>query len=321
MTISAKIILDSLAPNGMRLTTFELKYPRFIHSEFMTHRMLSRNASSSRAIPIEKMIEAVLNDPAMPVYWGANQKGMQASVELDDDDLEFGTGVGANFIVRSPSPRQMAKDVWLEARLKAIDYVKTLSQIGLHKQIANRLLEPWAHMTTIASATCWKNFFYLRTHKDAQPEFQALARTMRKVYDASSPVRLNVGDWHTPYILEEDVVEARAYILSQRDRPEDEQDLFVQDRLNRISAGRCARVSYLTQDGRRDHSDDLALYDRLMAGLKTGDPVHASPLEHVAQALHLPTQCGNFFGWLQLRKTIPGEAGPSETSTLEEAQK
>ena len=82
--MEVKVIADSISESGKRITTFQLKYPRFIHSEVMTHRVFSRNASSSRAIPVKKMIEQVRNNPAMPIHWGANQSGMQAKNELNE---------------------------------------------------------------------------------------------------------------------------------------------------------------------------------------------------------------------------------------------
>lgn len=267
----AKILLDSVAPSGVRLTTFELTYPRFIHAELMTHRLFSRNSASSRAIPVEKLIARIENEPAMPVWWGKNQAGMQAKEELDEKNREW------------------AQRLWLEARDEMLDYARKLADIGLHKQIANRILEPWMFITVILTATEYENFFALRCHPDAQPEFQHIARKMQALYRESRPVALDEGQWHMPLLREDDWREAVNGTLAPAD-------------LQKISVGRCARVSYLTHDGRRAPAEDIALCDRLIVS------GHMSPTEHVAMALREPTWHGNFRGWKQYRKTIPGEA-------------
>ena len=149
--IEAKVILDSVSPAGKRITTLQLKYHRFIHSEFMTHRAFSRNSMSSRAVPVAKMIEQVRNDPAMPVHWGKNQPGMQARDDLTGEAL-----INA----------QMA---WRGAAAKAADSAQLMMDNGLAKQVANRILEPFQWMHTVVTATEWDNFFALRCHPDAQP--------------------------------------------------------------------------------------------------------------------------------------------------------
>lgn len=280
MTIQAKVILDSLnESNGIRLTTMELTYPRFIHAEFMTHRLFSRNAASSRAIPVSKMLKMVMDYPAMPVSWGKNQKGMSADAELKPDDTI------------------KAGHIWLNARNLAVSFANDLLELGLHKQITNRLLEPWQNITVICSATHWTNFFRLRNHKDAQPEIQELARAMKTAQDESAPI---IRDWHIPYIWD------------------DEQHLPLETKC-KISTARCARVSYLTHDGRRSIEDDLVLHERLMTGSDHG---HWSPFEHVAKQTsktwdyydfakdeirNEPIWCGNFQGWIQYRKLHTGE--------------
>ena len=265
---SAKILLDSIAPSGSRLTTWELTYPRFIHAEFMTHRVFSRNAASSRAIPLAKLIERVLQDPAMPLRWGKNQPGMQAKEEL------------------APHEMELAKGDWLAARDAAVVWAESMAGVGLHKQIANRILEPWMFITVIASATEYDNFFALRCHPDAQPEFQWIAREMKRLYDASEPRQLQGGEWYIPMLRQEDY----------------EGPGFTTDQLCRIGIGRCARVSYLTHNGKRDPFEDLGLCDRL---IKAG---HMSPTEHVAMAMNSNDWLGNFRGWKQYRKFIPNEA-------------
>lgn len=270
-----KILLDSVNTAGDRLTTFELTYPRFVHCELMTHRVFSRNSSSSRAIPIEKMIEQVENDPVIPVWIGKNQKGMQAKEELTGHDRE-------DFI-----------DSWLDMRDIAVFHAKDMIQIGAHKQLVNRILEPWMWITVIVSSTEYNNFFNLRCHKDAQPEMAKIAWMMLGEYRKSTPTALDKNCWHLPLLP-------------------DGQDLFfsegfsVED-LRKISVGRCARVSYLTHEGKRDPQADIDLHDnRLLHPSNPDDPDHMSPFEHVAMASP-GEKSGNFTGWHQYRKDFPNE--------------
>jgi thymidylate synthase ThyX len=197
MPFNARILLDSISPAHIRLTTMEVRYPRFIHSEVLTHRVLSRNSSSSRAIPIRKMIDAVRNDPAMPLAWGRNQSGMQARDEID-----------------APT-RALAEAEWKRALDDALTHAERLasSDINLHKQLVNRILEPFAWITVIVTATEWANFFTQRTHEDAQPEIQRIATLMLAAYRASTPRPLALGEWHTPLILPDEEVG-----LSQNER-------------------------------------------------------------------------------------------------------
>jgi len=286
MAWEVRIERDSINPKGKRLTTFVCTYPRFIHAEVLTHRMMSRNSASSRAIPIEKTIQRVLDDPAMPIHWGANQKGMQASGEVEYKHL-------ANFY-------------WLSARDSAVDNAKVLHHLGLHKQIVNRILEPFSWITTIISATEWDNFFHLRVHKDAQPEFQHLAAMMAEAYFESKPVPLPDGYWHQPFTTEEDIDLIMDWLRStytvdgvlQSEHMEADNNLLFSV-MAKVSAARCARVSYLTHEGKRDIGADMDLFNRLMKQI----PHHASPLEHVACSMDDTERRGNFIGWTQLRKT------------------
>ena len=270
MAFSARVLLDSRSPSGARLTTFEVRYPRFIHSEMMTHRMFSRNAASSRAIPIKKMIASIREDPALPVYWGRNQTGMSAREEISAD-------VAA-----------LAKEQWYAALADALRHAERLSEkdIDLHKQLVNRLLEPFAWITVIITATDWANFFTQRAHEDAQPEIRHIAEMMLAGYRASMPQPIGAGHWHAPLI-------------------QDDELSLSEDERCRISVARCARVSYLTHDGKRDHAKDLELYDRLLDGGANG---HWSPFEHVATpAPDAAARSGNFVGWEQFRKRFPQE--------------
>jgi len=271
MAFSARVLLDSLSPAGVRLTTIEARYPRFIHSELMTHRVFSRNAASSRAVPIRTMIAAVREDPAMPVWWGRNQAGMQAKAQIDE------------------VTRTLAEAEWRAALDDALLHAERLasSDINLHKQLVNRILEPFAWITVVITATEWTNFFTQRTHEDAQPELKHIATMMLEAHRASRPRSLAVGDWHTPLI-----------------QPDEELSLTADERI-KISVARAARVSYLTHDGTRDQAKDLDLYERLVAGGANG---HWSPFEHVATPLPSPGEwSGNFRGWEQYRKRFAQE--------------
>lgn len=286
----AKIIAHSISEQDKEIITFQLKYPRFIHSEFLTHRLFSRNASSSRAIPVAKMIEQVRTNPAMPIHWGANQPGMQADNEVHH------TGD--------------AKDLWKEAANKAADVAEEMLDMGLHKQVANRILEPYQWISVVCTATEWDNFHALRSHKDAQPEIKLLSDMMLEARAKSTPQLLKAGEWHLPYIKPDDYTEVETYLGRKGILPRSE---LVEDLLKEVSAARCARVSYLTHDGKPTTVEaDLALCDRL-AGAQ---PFHASPFEHQAAPDYFDDKYnhwrnkelhGNFVGWIQARKTMVGE--------------
>lgn len=261
-----------------------MSFPRIILAEFNTHRMLSRNSASSRAIPVEKMLRRVLDDPFIPVHWGKNQAGMQAEREL------------------TVAEQERALSQWLLARDEMVLRVRQMLDIGLHKQVTNRLLEPWMYHTCVVSATEWQNFFALRCHLAAMPEIRCIAEMMRDAYVASVPQRINAGDWHLPFVMDAD----RSAVVELTPDPAgtEYRDFAarVTDTLKKVSAGRCARVSYLTHDGKRDLQADIDLCDRLAGS------GHMSPLEHVAQALDEREWHGNFCGWYQYRKEFPGEA-------------
>lgn len=287
--IKATIIKDSINISGDRITTFELEYHRFIHSELMTHRMFSRNAMSSRAVPIDKMIEQVRNNPATPIHWGANRSGMQAYEECTNLVLDF---VGEEFSV---------EEWWKLSAEEAADSAECLAEAGYHKQIVNRILEPYQFMKTIVTATEFDNFFELRCHKDAQPEIQELANLMEELYEASEPQLLESGQWHLPYVSDE--------LLTS---------LSVEDAL-KVSASCCAQVSYRLLDDSVEKA--LKVYDRLVSS----EPIHASPFEHQAKSypqvfntvkmypsLEGATSydnsgnywSGNFKGWIQYRQLL-----------------
>ena len=266
----ATILKDSINGNESRLTTVELTYPRCIHSEFMTHRLFSRNAASSRAIPVAKMIRDVRENPFVPTHWGKNQKGMQAWEEIGNDQ------------------QATAMEIWLSHRETAIEQVCFLvgDDIQLHKQIANRLLEPWMWITVIASGTdaAYRNFFKLRCDKHAEPHIQKIAYMLQEEYKNSDPETLKTWDYHLPLIgFEGD-------------------EVLTQEEAIKVSVGRCARVSYLTHQGTRDVQADIQLHDRL------AEAGHWSPFEHVAQNVPGCLNTGNFaMGWAQYRKLFATE--------------
>jgi thymidylate synthase ThyX len=261
--IQAQIIADSVSQEGVRITTLSLVYPRFILSEFNTHRMLSRNSASSRAIPTKKLLEEVKTNPAMPVYWGKNQAGMQAAEEVNW------------------STREEAITQWMCARDAAVARASFLSSLGLHKQIVNRLLEPFMHARTVVTATEWDNFYDLRRHKDAQPEIKALADAMWEAMQASTPKEVAPGDWHVPYF-----------------KPDSDDDVFALAH----SIARCARVSYNTHEGKETTKEqDWQLAKRL------AESGHWSPFEHQATPIAADLHSNNFRGWKQYRELFTDE--------------
>jgi thymidylate synthase ThyX len=291
MSIHAKIIADSISESGKRITSFELEYPRFIHAEFLTHRMVSKNGASSRAIPISTTIKQIFAEPAMPVFWGKNQSGMSAKEELDNSnvrlrqwakcEIEDDDGINANEYSSNQTDLEYAKTLWLAARDSAIYYAKQLSDLGLHKQISNRILEPWVNIKVVATATEWDNFFHLRRHPDAQPEIHALANAMWDARELSIPTNLEFQEWHLPYVSNED------------------KDKYSIEDCIKLSASLCAQVSYRKSDESIEKA--LMIYDRLVES----KPVHASPFEHQASPSPVDTTAsGNFFGWNQYRQTI-----------------
>lgn len=236
---------------------------RFVLAEFNTHRMFSRNSASSRAIPLRKQLERVEEDPALPLEWASEKPGMQGGNEID------------------PASIEEAIECWNRARTEAMLCAKKLGELGVHKSVANRLLEPFMWHTVIVSSTEWSNFFGLRCSPLAQPEIRMAAEAMHAAFEQSTPEPVSFGAWHLPYMSEEEVA-----------------DLGV-DVAQKVSAARCARVSYLTHDGKRDPDKDLELYERLTVA----QPPHASPLEHVATP-EAGVRLGNFNGWRQLRHVV-----------------
>ncbi len=284
MAYEAKMLLDSISPDGVRLCTMQVTFPRIVLAEFNTHRVFSRNSASSRAIPFAKMLDRVMSDPFIPDEFGANQRGMQAAEPLSGSDHDSA--------VRS----------WIAACDNAVNRALILAELNVHKGLANRLIEPFMWHTVIITATEWGNFFALRCHPAAQREIRLIAEMMKELYDESQPQPVNYGEWHMPYVLAE------------------EREKYNIETLKKMSVARCTRVSYMTHG--TDHIDvekDLALCDRL-AGLGHMSPFEhvARPLDLRPGDLDLercggdstranPWQPGNFRGWHQMRKDLPHE--------------
>ena len=266
--VNAKIIADSQHPLfERRLTTIQVTYPRFIHSEMLTHRVLSRNAQSSRAVPVKKMIQEVRTNPVVPLEFGSNQPGMQAGPALSGYQLEA------------------AQSEWKQAASYAAQQAEYLNNRGVHKQVVNRLLEPFVTISSIITATCWDNFFKLRIHEAAQPEIRAAAEAMKAVMDASEAKPLKMGEWHLPYVSSELVDEIGPRSAAM------------------VSAARCARVSYKNHDGTNcDVEKDMALAKRLM------DEGHWSPFEHQATPVDKLGLVDNFDSFQQNRRWLRQDA-------------
>lgn len=292
MTVNARIIADSINPRGTRITTFELNYPRIIHAELMTHRVFSRNSASSRAIPVSKVIELIEDDPAMPVHWGKNQPGMQADEELDDN------------------AKEAVKQLWLEAAKQAISIAKVMNSMKAHKQVINRILEPFQHMKVVLTTTERNNWYWLRYDKDADPTILELARQMKVAEDRSTPLELSYGQWHVPYV---DQIHSKT---SQVFTDGNGKIISVEDAL-KISASCCAQTSYRKTDATLEKALDI------FSKLIDSEPVHASPVEHQAMCFNNSYYwpegvthrakdgtywSGNLRDWIQYRQLIPNNA-------------
>lgn len=290
----AKVIADSVNIHGHRITTMEVRFHRFVLAEFNTHRVFSRNSASSRAIPLLKQLRKMdENGPAVPVSWPRDKAGMQGGEEIED------------------YMKEVIEETWLTTARLSAKTAAVLNQCGLHKSVVNRILEPFMWHTVIVTATAWENFFEQRCSPLAQPEIRLAAEMMRDAYHASTPKVLKDGQWHTPYVQEADIERLAGDNLSSVDYQ------------LKVSAARCARVSYLTHTGERDVYKDIELFDKL----SQAKPPHWSPMEHVAtpwlsnvqgdlisftdrhgnplilHTRHLP-RVGNLLGWRSLRTEV-----------------
>lgn len=304
--MQASLIKHSIA-NGIAIATFILEYPRIIHSELMTHRVFSRNSASSRAIPTKAVIQDIRDNPADIVWWGKNMTGMQAKEELTGWRLKA------------------AKILHVLGRESAILISRLQLAVGLHKQIANRRLETYQNIRVVVTSTEWNNFFALRNHKDAQPEFQLLASMMYSAINSSTPQVLYPGEWHLPYI---DSVRLAGGRLEYGIWEQGTFKPIVLDNALKISASMAAQESYRKSDPSLEKAE--AIWERLVGSA----PVHASPTEHQAMAMekiyrypgcidnsewetgitHVDrANCfwsGNFRGWIQHRQLIPNHHVP-----------
>lgn len=254
--ITAKVVCDSVNEDGVRLTTFELEYPRFIHSELMTHRMLSKNSSSSRAIPVSKMIGQIEDNMALPLYWGKNKSGMQAVEEVSKFDE--------------------CKSVlsWERSFNYIKDRVNDMLSVDLHKQIPNRLLEPFQMMKVVITGTDWENFFNLRIHPDAQPEICMLAYKIYEGMQQSKPKPLKFGDYHLPYL--ETMVDTDSFEIKYWIEKDSHLEQLTLEQAIKISAASCASVSYRTEGVTLEKAEKI--FDMLIKA----EVVHSSPFEHIA---------------------------------------
>jgi thymidylate synthase ThyX len=297
--MKVEIIAHSQNTKGEEIITYVLTYPRIIHAELLTHRVFSRNSSSSRAIPANKMIDNIMNNVFVPIDWQRKHKGMQGSKYFESDLVSI-----LNF-------------AWKDAALSAIKHARKFAENRVTKQLINRLLEPFSYITVIVTATEWDNFFKLRcpryelapgeeffSKKDAenwmgpQPnnkEFwrsannsqaeihiQQLAELMWNARNESMPKQLKEDEWHIPFgdkinddiILEEIALEADVKKYNLKTALDIYQFYAI-----KIAVARCARVSYETHDGEINYKRDLDLYERLQSS------EHWSPFEHVAKAM------------------------------------
>lgn len=314
--IAAKVICDSISEQGVRLTTFEIEYPRIVMSEFNTHRSVSKNSSSSRAIPVSKMLEHTKNINLKPVYFGSKKSGMQAGEELIGQSLTD------------------AQAVWEGALTNAVADAKLLDNIGVAKEVTNRLVEPFQLVKVVCTATDWDNFFNLRLHPDADPNICMLAYKMYKAMEESKPYELKQGEWHLPYVETEHWGEDIKYFVFEVSFDDDQsygmkcEKYLTLDEAIKISAASCASVSYRTEGMTLEKADKI--FDMLIKA----EVVHSSPLEHCATPVkpkynelgdvrvncsepqsweegvtHMNKQgqlcSGNLRGWVQYRHLLP----------------
>lgn len=304
--ITAKVVCDSISEQGNRITTFELEYNRYIHGELLTNRMFSRNCSSSRAIPIKKMIEYTQNNMAMPLYYGSAKSGMQAGEELESTWLP--------------------KLLWKSGFFVSKNIVKAMDKLKLHKQIPNRLLEPWQMIKVVVTATDFDNFFNLRIEGAAQPEIAMLAHKMYQAREDSKPKLLKEGQYHLPYVDSVDYVEGDGgYGEYENDQwyHLNGNGISLEEAI-RISAASCAAQSYRTE------SMTLEKANKIFDMLVKDKTLHASPFENIATPIHYTNKgmmineknpvtwqkgithidrkgnlhSGNFKGWIQYRHLL-----------------
>jgi hypothetical protein len=293
---TAKVIADSISPEGVRLTTIQARYWRPIHPEVMTHRIFSRNGRSSRAVPSKVLLAEPIIEP---ISYGTNQKGMTAGEELSGWRLS------------------LARGIWLGMAHMTKLGVRGLFKLGVHKQVANRPLEWFGCIDMLITTTDWNNWDALRIHPAAQPEIQDLAGAIYRARKSSTPMQLRPGEWHLPYVERTRIKNQMRY--GDTDLERGCWTEFSLEDAKRISVARCARLTYKPFDGAGDIEAEIARHDRLVVS----QPVHASPAEHQAtpdtryfddhyfsESWENPSLHGNLRGYIQYRKTLPNEWVP-----------
>ena len=259
--ITAKVICDSISEQGVRLTTFEIEYPRIVMSEFNTHRAVSKNSSSSRAIPVSKMLEHTKNINLKPAYFGSKKSGMQAGKELDGDDL------------------RSAKYFWEAAMTDAVNWASELDELGVAKEVTNRLVEPFQLVKVVCTATDWDNFFNLRLHPDADPNICMLAYKMYEAMQESKPIELKAGEWHLPYVGFYRVNSGRGFGCVEYFTGvvgTESYHILTLEQAIKLSAASCASLSYRTEGMTLEKADKI--FDMLIKA----EVIHSSPFEHLA---------------------------------------
>lgn len=292
MSVSAKVVADSQY-RDTRLITLEVELHRFILPEANTHKALSRNYQSSRAIPILRQLEQIASDPAMPVFYGKDQAGMIAGEELEGRDLE------------------LVKMIILGMRDACLNGVKQLHKLGLHKQVSNRYVEPWMWTKGVITATHkdFKAMFKLRRHFAAQPEIKAIFDAIYDAVEASNPVELKAGDWHLPYFGDGVWNSDWPYVtkFGKEDDGSEDQSYFLEDAV-KVSASCVGQVSYRKLDDSLEKATKV--YEMLnlpVDGVYPEDPPHFSPTEHIAKAGDCDIEMsGNFHteDFIQYRKVL-----------------
>lgn len=288
--IQAKIIADSINNKGKRITSFVVTMPRIVLAELNTHRTLSRNSASSRAIPFVKMLEMVKKTPFMPIQLMKDHSGMQGN-EFFTDESEI----------------EAVKAAWFEARDKAVESAEKLSALGLSKQFVNRGLEAYMWHTVILTSCDFENFCALRAHEAAEIHIQKLAYLMIDELNNSTPKVLQSGEWHIPFGDNMDENKINSMYVGPDGMKEQEE--WLKNVKIKVATARCARVSYTVvgEEGKPDnYENDVKLHDRLLA------MGHLSPFEHCARAMNeeeynVSEWSGNFNGFVQYRKMLPNE--------------
>lgn len=270
--ISVQLLLYSQSESGKKIATFVVTMPKFIQAQINSHRMLSRNAASSRAMPSKIIRRRVLKNPFLPIEFSKNQSGMRGGEKFKGIKLFF------------------VKKIWLWSRYIPCFFHYLGEKLKIHKEVLNRIIEPWMFTQVLITATEWGNFLKLRIDNSSQPEIQYIAKEIKKLLDNNNPNILKHSEWHLPFINEEEKMK------------------FSLDELKKISTARCARVSYKLYDGKDSNLlKDVELCEKLISG------GHWSPFEHIATPEEHGERISNFIGWKQYRKEFSYEDGTNYT--------